>query len=126
MPPSLPRGAARGAPVRLLTALGLALAAALPLPAPVLAQAPRAITLEAPGAGAAITSPVEVRGRVTVAPFENNLVGTVYDAAGQALGQGPVTVTPDVPGTFGGPGSFRAQLPFAARRAAPGGWPWRT
>lgn len=114
MPPPPRRGAARGAPVRLLTALGLALAAALPLPAPVLAQAPRTITLEAPGAGAAVTSPVEVRGRVTVAPFENNLVGTVYDAAGQSLGQGPVSVTPDAPGTFGGPGSFRGQLPFTA------------
>ena len=107
-------GTTRRAPVRLLAALCLALAGAAPLPAPVRAQAPRTITLQAPGDGAAITDPVEVRGRVTVAPFENNLVGTVYDAAGRALGQGPVPVTPDDPATPGGPGSFGATLSFTA------------
>jgi len=107
-------GTTRRAPGRLLAALCLALVGAAPLPAPVRAQAPRTVTLEAPVAGAAITDPVEVRGRVTVAPFENNLVGTVSDAAGQALGQGPVPVTPDDPATLGGPGSFSAALRFTA------------
>jgi hypothetical protein len=113
-------GAARRTPFRLLAAVCLALGALLPFPAPARAQAPRSITLQSPAAGATIASPVEVRGRVTVAPFENNLVGTVYDAAGRALGQGPVTVTPDVPGSLGGPGSFSARLSFDAAAGGSG------
>jgi hypothetical protein len=120
MPTSLRASASRCAPIRLLAALFLALAGALPLPVPVLAQTPRTITLATPAAGAAIGSPVEVLGRVTVSPFENTLVGTVVDAAGQTLGTGPVTVTPDAPGTFGGPGSFSARLSFTASAGGAG------
>src|SRR5262245_25565380 len=101
-----------------LAALSLALAGAPPAPA--LAQAPRTITLEAPAPGATVSDPVAVRGRVTVPPFENNVVGTVYDAAGQTVGRGPVAVTPDDPGTFGGPGSFSASLGFTAEAGGPG------
>jgi hypothetical protein len=104
--------------LRLLVALFLALAGSLPVPA--LAQTPRTITLTAPASGAAITSPVEVRGRVTVSPFENNLEGTVVDAAGRTLGIGPVTVTPDEPGSLGGPGSFSASLSFTGAAGGPG------
>ena len=59
-----------------------------------------------------VRAPVEVRGRVTVGPFENNLRGRVYDADGRVIGEGPVGVTPDAPGTLGGPGSFRATIPL--------------
>src|SRR5262245_56880455 len=90
-------GAGWRAALRALGAIGVLtvpLAGVLPPPAPARAQAPRTITLEAPAPGATVADPVTVSGRVTVSPFENNLVGTVYDAAGQAVGRGPVTVTP--------------------------------
>jgi hypothetical protein len=84
------------------------------------AQVPRTITLEAPVSGAVVASPVTVRGRVTISPFENNLRGRVYDAAGRVVGEGPVAVTPNVPGSLGGPGTFAAQLSFAVTAVGPG------
>ena len=83
------------------------------------AQVPRSITLEAPARNAVVREPVEVRGRVTVGPFENNLRGRVYDADGHVIGEGPVMVTPDVPGTLGGPGSFRGTIPVRAPHNGP-------
>src|SRR5688500_17355671 len=74
------------------------------------AQPARSITLEAPARNAVVRAPVEVRGRVTVGPFENNLRGRVYDADGRVIGEGPVSVTADAPGTLGGPGSVRATI----------------
>lgn len=88
--------------------------------APVVAQTPRAVTLQAPAPGATVTSPMDVQGRVTISPFENNLVGRVYDGAGQVIGEGPVTVVPDTPGSLGGPGAFSARLTFATTTAGPG------
>src|SRR4051794_9456944 len=84
------------------------------------AQAQRVITLAAPAAGQVVTSPVAVRGRVTVGPFENTLRGTVYDATDRVVGQGPVMVTPDVSGQLGGPGTFTAQLSFSGAAAGRG------
>ena len=76
--------------------------------------------LAAPAAGQVVTSPVAVRGRVTVGPFENTLRGTVYDATDRVVGQGPVMVTPDVSGQLGGPGTFTAQLSFSGAAAGRG------
>lgn len=90
----------------------------VPAPAAAQGQPPRTIVLDNPAPGASVTSPAEVRGRVTIAPFENALVGRVYDEGGQLIGRGPVTVSPDVPGTFGGPGSFAGQLTFAGPSGA--------
>jgi Immunoglobulin-like domain of bacterial spore germination len=84
------------------------------------AQAQRVITLAAPAAGQVVTSPVAVRGRVTVGPFENTLRGTVYDATDRVVGQGPVMVTPDVSGQLGGPGTFTGQLSFSGAAAGRG------
>src|SRR5687768_4794718 len=83
------------------------------------AQAPRTITLQVPRPGAVVAAPVEVRGRVTVGPFENNLRGRVYDRTGRVVGEGPVAVTPDVFGSLGGPGSFAARIPVAAGVTGP-------
>ena len=88
------------------------------LPAPA-AQVPRSITLEAPARNAVVRPPVEVRGRVTVGPFENNLRGRVYDADGRVIGEGPVMVTPDAPGTLGGPGRFQGTIPVRAPHNGP-------
>ena len=90
----------------------------MPLLAPA-AQVPRSITLESPARNAVVRSPVEVRGRVTVGPFENNLRGRVYDADGRVIGEGPVSVTPDAPGTLGGPGSFQGAIPVRAPHNGP-------
>jgi LppP/LprE lipoprotein/Immunoglobulin-like domain of bacterial spore germination len=81
------------------------------------AQVPRTITIEAPGAGASVISPVAVQGRVTVAPFENNLVGRVFDGAGGLVGEGPVPVT--APG-LGQPGTFSGSIPFSVSGFTPG------
>jgi hypothetical protein len=86
---------------------------------PVEAQVPRTITLASPRPGSVVSSPVDVRGRVSVGPFENTLRGRVYDRAGRVVGQGPVNVTPDVPGTLGGPGSFAGRIPVSAGAAGP-------
>ena len=83
------------------------------------AQVERSITLESPARNAIVRSPVEVRGRVTVGPFENTLRGRVYDADGRVIGEGPVMVTPDVPGTLGGPGAFRGTIPVRAPHNGP-------
>jgi hypothetical protein len=83
------------------------------------AQAARSITLEAPVRNAIVRPPVEVRGRVTVGPFENTLRGRVYDAEGRVIAEGPVMVTPDVPGTLGGPGTFRGTIPVRAPHNGP-------
>ena len=66
-----------------------------------------------------VRAPVEVRGRVTVGPFENNLRGRVYDADGRVIGEGPVMVTPDALGTLGGPGSLQGTIPVRAPHNGP-------
>ena len=80
----------------------------------------REIVLMAPEAGATVSSPVEVRGRVSVMPFEANLRGRVYDAQGRVVGEGPIQAMPDVEGDLGGPGSFFGSIPFQADVAGPG------
>ena len=64
---------------------------------------PRVITIEAPVGGADVSGIMRLRGSVTIAPFENNLVYRIYDLGGVELTVGPVTVNaPDLgaPGTF--------------------------
>ena len=64
---------------------------------------PRRITIEAPVEGAQVSGIIRLKGNVTIAPFENNLVYRVYDLGGVELSAGPVNVdAPDLgaPGTF--------------------------
>jgi len=64
---------------------------------------PRAITIEAPVDGAQVSGLVRLKGSITIAPFENNLVYHIYDLGGVELSAGPVPVeAPDLgaPGTF--------------------------
>jgi hypothetical protein len=64
---------------------------------------PRAITIEAPVKGAQVSGIIRLKGNITIAPFENNLVYRVYDLGGVELSAGPVNVeTTDLgaPGTF--------------------------
>ena len=64
---------------------------------------PRVITIDSPANGTEVFSSVPLKGSVTVAPFENNLVYHIYDTGGVDLAIGSVTV--DAP-ELGGPGTF--------------------
>jgi hypothetical protein len=105
---------------RAVAPLALFVLASLASAAVAQAQAPRTITLEFPTNGGVVVSPVNVRGRVTIAPFENTLRGRVYDASGRVVGQGPINVTPTTPGNLGGPGTFSGQIPFTIGATGPG------
>ncbi len=74
------------------------------------------ITLIAPRPGDEVTSPVEVRGSVTVSPFESTLLGRVYDMAGQVVGSAPIMVAAEM----GQPGTFVGSIPFTVATAGPG------
>lgn len=70
----------------------------------------RSITLDAPAEGAIVSSPVELRGRVTVLPFENNLTYRVFAADNTSIGSGAITVVAaaDGSGTFAVPIAINA------------------
>jgi len=64
---------------------------------------PRAITIEEPVDTAQVSGIIRLRGNITVAPFENNLVYRIFDLGGVELSAGPIDVeAPDLgaPGTF--------------------------
>lgn len=62
----------------------------------------RELVLEAPLSGATVGAEIEVRGRVSVMPFEKNLTYRIYDAAGTVVGESYISVEGDLdgPGTF--------------------------
>lgn len=67
------------------------------------AGTPRTITIEAPPNGSDVYGSVQIRGRVAIAPFENNLAYRIFDVVGVELAAGAINVTaPDLgaPGTF--------------------------
>ena len=64
---------------------------------------PRTISIEKPVNGAETYSTVQFKGRVAIAPFENNLVYRIYDLGGVELAAGSIIVkAPEL----GGPGTF--------------------
>jgi len=87
-----------------------------PTQAPEPAVPLRMIALEVPQNGAVVRSPVLVRGRVSVSPFESTLRGRVYDTQGQVVGEGPIQVA----GEMGQPGTFESQIPFHVLAGGPG------
>jgi hypothetical protein len=78
------------------------------------------IVLTAPSPGVTVDSPVEVRGRVSVMPFEANLRGRVYDAQGGVVGEEPIQVQPDLEDELGGPGTFVGSIPYQVETDGPG------
>jgi hypothetical protein len=92
----------------------------VPTPSPTPTTPPRDITLTAPEEGATVNSPVEVRGRVTVMPFEGTLRGRVYNAQGQVVGEAPIQARADAEGEMGGPGAYSGIIPFQAETSGPG------
>ena len=70
---------------------------------------PRIITIESPVNGAEVFTSVPIKGKVTIAPFENNLVYRIFDVSGIELSAGPLAVTaPDL----GAAGTFEAVIPL--------------
>lgn len=70
---------------------------------------PRMVTLESPVDGTEVSSSVQVKGKVAIAPFENNLTYSIKDGAGVELSRGALPVQAAEPG---GPGTFDAVIPF--------------
>ena len=65
--------------------------------------AERSITIVSPVNGDEVSGSVNVKGTVTIAPFENNLVYTIFDDLGNELVKGPFPVNAE---ELGGPGTF--------------------
>lgn len=61
----------------------------------------REISITSPEDGTPVIDFVEIRGNVTIAPFENNLVYHVYDPDGVELAEGPLAVESSGPGETG-------------------------
>lgn len=70
---------------------------------------PRTITIESPANDAEVFTSVPMKGKVAIAPFENNLVYRIYDVSGIELSAGPISVSASQPG---GPGTFDALIPI--------------
>ncbi len=63
----------------------------------------RTITIESPDNGTAVFKSLQVKGKVNIAPFENNLTYRIFDVGGVELAVGAITVdapNPGAPGTF--------------------------
>lgn len=70
---------------------------------------PRTITIESPQNGSEVFSLVQVRGRVAIAPFENNLTYRIFDVGGVELSAGAISVNVADPGA---PGTFDQMIPL--------------
>jgi hypothetical protein len=68
---------------------------------------PRVITIEAPLDGIQVSGVVRIKGDITIAPFENNLIYRIYDLGGVELSAGPINV--DATG-LGSPGTFEKAI----------------
>ena len=71
------------------------------------AGATRDITIASPASGAAVGDAVQVKGSVTIAPFENKLAYHLSDASGNLISEGSLSVTA---ADAGGPGSFDTSI----------------
>ena len=71
------------------------------------AGTPRTITIEAPPNGVEVSSTVQVRGKVAIAPFENTLAYRLYDMGGVELAAGAINVTAS---DLGAPGTFNSVI----------------
>ena len=76
----------------------------------------RVITIDSPADGTSASWPLTISGRVTVAPFENNLLYAVFDADNNELKQGSFLVKADQPGS---PGTFSLPLDLGTRVTGP-------
>ncbi|MBI5839681.1 MAG: hypothetical protein HZB19_06230 [Chloroflexi bacterium] len=66
----------------------------------------REIVIDSPADGSAASGFVQVKGKISIAPFEKNLAYRIYDVAGKELNAGPIQVDAydfGLPGTFDAP-----------------------
>jgi hypothetical protein len=71
----------------------------------------RAINIENPADNAQVSGSVDVKGNVTIAPFENNLVYRIFDATGKKWAEGPIQVKA---ADMGGPGTFDTTIDISS------------
>ncbi len=71
----------------------------------------RTITIESPANGTEVFTSVPIKGKVAIAPFENNLVYRIYDVSGIELSAGPISVSATDPGASG---TFEALIPLGS------------
>jgi hypothetical protein len=71
----------------------------------------RSITIDTPTAGQEVTGPVEVKGSMPIAPFENTLMYTIYDETNTVIDQGAFMVTA---ADMGAPATFDNQITLPA------------
>ncbi len=69
---------------------------------------PVTITVASPQANAVATSPLPLKGSISLTPFENNLVYKVIDGSGKEVGSGPITTV----GELGKPATFETVAVF--------------
>jgi hypothetical protein len=72
---------------------------------------PRTIMIESPVNGSEVFTSVPIKGKVAIAPFENNLAYRIYDVSGIELSAGPISVLATDPGA---PGTFEALIPLGS------------
>ncbi|HUI88528.1 MAG TPA: Gmad2 immunoglobulin-like domain-containing protein [Anaerolineales bacterium] len=72
----------------------------------------RLITIDSPMEASMVALPLTVKGRVTIAPFENNLVYSAFDARNIQVATGSFLVQADQPG---GPGTFSFPLDLSGK-----------
>ncbi len=77
----------------------------------------RAITIASPSEGSEVGRIFPLKGSVTIAPFENNLVVKVFDASGNQVYIGPLAVTA---ADLGAPGTFDASVNLEGIEVASG------
>ncbi len=72
----------------------------------------RLITIDSPTNGSTVSLPLSITGHVTIAPFENNLVYSAFDANNNQIATGSFLVKADQPG---GPGTFSLPLDLSGK-----------
>jgi hypothetical protein len=77
-----------------------------PLPQPTREVPSQDLTLEAPTESAEVYSPINLRGRARVMPFEGTLVIRVYDAQGEHIVEEPIIAA----GSLDGPATFDVDI----------------
>jgi hypothetical protein len=71
----------------------------------------RTIMIDSPVNGSEVFTSVPIKGKVAIAPFENNLAYRIYDVSGIELSAGPISVSAADPGA---PGTFEALIPLGS------------
>lgn len=81
------------------------------------ADDPREIIIEAPIEGSEVSNQIQLKGSVSLTPFENTLLVRIMDANNIPIYQGPIMVSaPD----FGAPGTFEEKITLTSVPSGPG------